>query len=89
MNTHPKTGPIDSPGSPSAPEHGRNRYSPAVQVLGCLLGTVWFASLAMSGDERPGWLRAAYAVTALVFTTGAGAIAFARIRQLRSGGALR
>ncbi|MFD3875649.1 hypothetical protein [Streptomyces sp. NPDC058623] len=43
----------------------------------------------MSGAERPGWLRAAYAVTALVFATGAGAIAVAHIRHRRRGDAVR
>ncbi|MET9607262.1 hypothetical protein ABZZ17_19630 [Streptomyces sp. NPDC006512] len=89
MNTRPQTGPADPPGPATGPEQGSSRYSPAVQVLGCLLGTVWFTSLAMSGDERPAWLRAAYAVTALVFTTGAGSIAVARIRQRRRGDAAR
>ncbi|MEU9033067.1 hypothetical protein AB0D46_37340 [Streptomyces sp. NPDC048383] len=89
MNTHPQTGPADPPGPASRPEQGRSRYSPAVRIVGCLLGTVWFTSLAMSGGERPAWLRAAYAVTALVFITGAGAIAVAHVRQRRSGDAAR
>lgn len=83
MNTRTQTS------SNSGPEPSRSRYSPAAQVLGCLLGSVWFTSLALSGDERPGWLRAAYAVAALVFATGAGATAVARFREWRRRSTVR
>ncbi|MFD9370705.1 hypothetical protein ACFWA6_23810 [Streptomyces sp. NPDC060020] len=68
------------------PAPGRSKYPPAVQVLGYLLGTIWFAFLAVSGDERPGWLRAAYAVVALTFAVGAAATAVKHFRERRRGG---
>ncbi len=66
---------------------GASQVSPAVQILGYLLGTLWFAFLAFSGDERPTWLRAVYGVTAIVFAAGGGATAIARMRGHASSGA--
>ncbi|MFD3761233.1 hypothetical protein [Streptomyces sp. NPDC058622] len=70
-------------------QHGgptpRSKYSPAVQILGYLLGTTGFAFLALSGDERPGWLRAAYAVVALTFAVGASVTSVNHFRERRRG----
>ncbi|WP_031079818.1 hypothetical protein [Streptomyces sp. NRRL S-118] len=56
--------------------------------MGYVVGTVWFAFLAASGDERPTWLRIGYAVTAAVFAGGAVATSVIGLRK-RSGRAAK
>ncbi|MGW7102497.1 hypothetical protein [Streptomyces sp. NPDC054838] len=73
-------------GRHEGPAPSRNKYSPSVQTLGYLLGTVWFAFLALSGDERPGWLRAVYAVVAVTFAFGVAATIVNHLRERRCGG---
>ncbi|MFE9469425.1 hypothetical protein ACFYNW_38640 [Streptomyces virginiae] len=73
-------------GQHEGPTPSRSKYPLAAQVLGYLLGTIWFAFLAVSGDERPGWLRAAYAVVALTFAVGAAATTVNHFRERRRGG---
>ncbi|WP_331732734.1 hypothetical protein OG592_42285 (plasmid) [Streptomyces avidinii] len=76
-------------GQHEGPVRTRSKYSPTVQVLGYLLGTVWFAFLALPDNERPGWLRTAYAVAALTFAFGAAATAIKHFRERCRGGIVR
>ncbi|MFJ7181077.1 hypothetical protein ACIQXA_32855 [Streptomyces massasporeus] len=63
------------------PTSGQSKYPPSVQVLGYVAGTTGFVLLALSGDERPVWLRAAYAVVALTFAVGAVVTAVRRRKR--------
>ncbi|OEJ21611.1 hypothetical protein AS594_39475 [Streptomyces agglomeratus] len=67
------------------PAPSRSKYSPSVQILGYVVGTIGFTLLALSG-ERPDWLRAAYAIAALTFAVGAAATAVKHFRERRRGG---
>jgi hypothetical protein len=61
-----------------------NKTSSALQIVGYVVGTVWFAFLALSESERPTLLRFGYGVTAAVFLGGAVVTAVVRLRR-RSG----
>ncbi|MFD8318972.1 hypothetical protein [Kitasatospora purpeofusca] len=54
-------------------QHAATARSPAVRTLGHLLATAWFAHLALSGDERPLWLRILYGAAGVMFAAGAAA----------------
>lgn len=59
----------------------KNKAPLAVQVLGYVVGTAWFALLALSGSERPTWLRFVYGMTAAVFLAGAAVTTAIRLRK--------